>query len=84
MNRQDGLGAFGDSRLDTARIYVERFRIDVHEARPKPVYSIAATVATKVNGVVITSPPAPTPAASSAKCSALVPEFTAIPAVAPE
>ena len=43
-----------------------------------PAYSIAAIVATKVNGTVITSSPAPTPAASSERWSALVPLLTPI------
>ena len=41
-----------------------------------PVYSMAATVATNVNGTEMTSSPGPTPAASIAKWRALVPEFT--------
>ena len=41
-----------------------------------PVCRMASTVATKVNGTVITSSPAPTPAAVSATRSALVPELT--------
>jgi hypothetical protein len=48
-----------------------------------PAYTIAAAVATKVNGTVITSSPAPMPAASSARCSALVPEFTPIASAVP-
>ena len=43
---------------------------------------MADTVATNVNGTVITSSPGPIPAASSARCSALVPEFTAIASLA--
>jgi hypothetical protein len=46
-----------------------------------PAYSIAATVATKVNGTVMTSSPRPTPAASRDKCSALVPLFTPMASV---
>ena len=41
-------------------------------------YSIAATVATNVNGTVMTSSPGPTPAASRDRCSALVPLLTPI------
>ena len=41
-------------------------------------FTFVATVATKVNGVVITSSPGPIPAARSARCRALVPEFTPI------
>ena len=37
---------------------------------------MADTVAMKVWATVITSSPAPMPAASSARCSALVPVFT--------
>src|SRR5476649_189207 len=48
-----------------------------------PVYWIAATVATNVNGTVITSSPGPTPAASNARWSAAVPELTATPWSAP-
>ena len=44
-----------------------------------PVYRTAATVAMNVKGTVITSSLGPTPAASSARCSALVPELTAMP-----
>ena len=40
------------------------------------------TVATKVNGTVITSSPGPMPAASSARCSALVPVLTPMPCAA--
>ena len=39
---------------------------------------MAATVATNVNGTVMTSSPGPTPAASSDRCSALVPLLTPI------
>src|SRR5579859_5534882 len=41
-----------------------------------PQYSMAATLATNVNGTVMTSSPGPMPAARSARCSALVPVFT--------
>ena len=41
-----------------------------------PAYSIAAIVATKVNGTVMTSSPGPTPAPRSARWSALVPLLT--------
>ena len=41
-----------------------------------PVRQIASTVATNVNGTVITSSPAPMPAAVSAMNRALVPELT--------
>src|SRR3989304_5226769 len=44
-----------------------------------PVYRMAAAVATKVNGTVITSAPGPMPAASRARCRALVPAFNATP-----
>ena len=44
---------------------------------------MAATVATKVWGTVITSSPGPMPAARNARCSALVPELTAMPWAAP-
>ena len=40
-------------------------------------------IATNVNGTVITSSPGPMPAASSARCSALVPVFTQTPIFAP-
>ncbi len=40
---------------------------------------MADTVAMKVNGTVMTSSPGPTPAASSARCSALVPLLTPMP-----
>src|ERR1035441_746444 len=40
-------------------------------------------VATKVNDTEMTSSPGPTPAASSAKCRALVPEFTPTQCFAP-
>ena len=40
---------------------------------------MAAAVATKVKGTVITSSPGPIPAASRARCRALVPELTAMP-----
>ena len=49
-----------------------------------PAYSIAATVATNVNGTVITSSPGPMPAASSARCSALVPELTPTASPSPQ
>jgi hypothetical protein len=49
-----------------------------------PAYWIAAAVATNVNGTVTTSSPAPMPAASSARCSALVPELTATASAAPQ
>ena len=42
---------------------------------------MVATLATKVKGTVMTSSPGPTPAASSARCKALVPEFMAIHSV---
>jgi hypothetical protein len=45
---------------------------------------MAATVATKVKETVITSSPGPMPAASSARCRALVPELTAMPKRAPQ
>ena len=48
-----------------------------------PVYKIAAAVATKVKGVVITSCPSPTPAANNARCKALVPELVPMPCAAP-
>jgi hypothetical protein len=44
-----------------------------------PAYWIAATVATKVKGTVMTSSPGPMPAASNAMCSALVPVLTPMP-----
>jgi hypothetical protein len=49
-----------------------------------PVYVITATEATKVNGTVMTSSPGPMPAATSARCSAAVPELTPTPWAAPE
>jgi len=39
--------------------------------------------ATKVKGTVITSSPRPTPAASNARCNALVPVLTPMPSLAP-
>ena len=52
-------------------------RVDVDEdRRARPCSAIADTVATNVNGTVITSSPGPTPAARSARCSALVPLLT--------
>jgi hypothetical protein len=47
-------------------------------------YSMAATVATKVNGTVMTSSPGRTPEASSARCRALVPLLTPIASRAPQ
>src|SRR5690606_6407113 len=49
-----------------------------------PVMSIAAALATRVKGTVMTSSPGPTPAASNARCSALVPVLTATPYPAPQ
>src|ERR1039457_6083277 len=45
---------------------------------------MVAAEATKVNGVVITSSPGPIPAASNARCNALVPEFTPTASAAPQ
>ena len=42
-----------------------------------PTYRTALTLATKVRAGTITSSPGPTPAASSARCSAAVPLLTA-------
>ena len=44
-----------------------------------PVYTIEFPLAIKVNGVVITSSPAPIPQASNATCNAAVPELVATP-----
>jgi hypothetical protein len=49
-----------------------------------PAYSIAETVATNVKGTVMTSSPGPTPRASSARCSALVPELTPTASATPQ
>src|SRR5438034_4505183 len=49
-----------------------------------PAYSIAAAVATNVSGTVMTSSPGATPEATSARCSALVPEFTPTAWAAPQ
>ena len=43
-----------------------------------PVWMMALVVAGQVNEVVITSSPSPTPAASSARCNAVVHEEVAI------
>src|SRR6478735_3643439 len=45
---------------------------------------MVATLATKVKGTVMTSSPGPTPAARSARCKALVPEFSAIHSLVPQ
>ena len=47
-------------------------------------YKIEFEVAANVNGVVITSSPLSTPAATSAVCNAVVPELVAIPYFASE
>ncbi len=61
---------------------VKVLRVDVDEHRRRARCSRSpTTVATNVNGTVMTSSPGPTPAASSARCSALVPVLTPMPCV---
>ena len=79
MHRQNRFGARRDRRLNRARIHGERARDRYRPGRAALRYRrLAATLATNVNGTVMTSSPGPTPAASKAKCRALVPEFKAI------
>ena len=84
VNRQDGLGARRERGLEPATSIVkERGSMSTKTGRA-PVYSIAATVATKVNGTVTTSSPGPTPAASSARWSALDPLLTPMACPTPQ
>ncbi len=75
--RDDGFGARRDARLDGARLERERARLDVGEdGLVAPASSMAATVATAVWAVVMTSSPAPIPSARRAMTSASVPLAT--------
>ena len=51
-------------------------RIRLQNSADAAAYSMAAAEATNVKGTVMTSSPGATPAARSARCSALVPELT--------
>ena len=67
------------TRRRPRRVEVERDRVDVgeHGARALVDAHVGAD-ATNENGLVITSSPAPTPTARSARCSPAVPDETAL------
>ena len=83
MHGKNGTRARRDRALDRGRIQVVHAPIDVREHRPRTGVDDGVGGAQNVSGVVMTSSPAPMPAASSDRCSAAVHELTAIAFWAP-
>ena len=76
VHRHQGRRPLGDRRFDRRRVDAEVVP-DVDEAGVAPASRIALSVATKVNGLVITSSPGSRPSACIAATRAVVPLLTA-------
>jgi hypothetical protein len=79
VHDDDGAGARSDGGFDAGRIEVEGDGIDVDEDRVLRVRRrTALATAMKVNEGTMTSSPGPMLSARIARCSAAVPELTAM------